>query len=61
MLSVFLMISPALLMGDAHTGDQEVAGKRVCWLLPARAFVLAARSLLFVTQDSPIHILVFVS
>jgi hypothetical protein len=55
------MISPALLMGDAHTGEQEVAGKRVCSLLPARAFVLAARSLLFVTQDSPIHILVFVS
>ena len=43
-----------------HTSDQEAADKQVCSLLPSRASVLHARSLLASNQDSPIYIHVFV-
>ena len=43
-----------------HTSDQEAADKQAWSLLPARASVLNARSLLASNQDSPIYKNVFV-
>ena len=48
------------LIPAAHTSDQEAADKQAWSLLPARASVLHARSLLAATQDIPIYIHVYV-
>ena len=54
------MISAGLLIAAPHTSDQEAEDKLAWSLLPARASVLHARSLLASNQDSPIYIYVFV-
>ena len=61
--SFFPMISAQLLITDPHSphkSDQEVANKQAWSLLPARASVLHAHSLLASKQDSPVYINVFV-
>jgi len=56
------MVSARLLIAAAPSpkSDQEAADKQAWSLLPARASVLHARSLLASKQDSPIYMHVFV-
>ena len=58
LLSAFPSISAWLFIAAAHTSDQEAADKQAWSLLPARASVLHAHSLLASKQDCPIYILV---
>jgi hypothetical protein len=60
-LSTFPMISAWLLIAADRTSDQEAANKQAWSLLPAKLSILHTHSLYAATQDSPIHIHVFVS
>ena len=55
-IAFFLMISAGLLISaPLHTSDQEAADKQAWSLLPARASVLHARSLLASNQECHLH------